>query len=258
MVLWPGLLKEKNNTTMQKLYKDKSKLNLSIDMIMLLLLLPVAGIGFLIKYVLIPGIQRNSIYGNNTDLEFWGLTRHQWGTIHLVLSIVFLVLLVLHIALHWKMITCVYPRMIPHKTTRAVFTISFTAIGLLLIAFPLIIKPEVVRREPLHQNRKEKNISVLSGTDDTDSISYGLINRNKPGAQTRNNSDHENALKEDYEVQGSMTLQYVAEKYNVPVSKIAADLNIPEKDKDEQLGRLRKQYGFTMNDVRSSIAKNKR
>ena len=37
---------------------DKSKLNLSINMILLLLMMSIAGIGFLMKYILIPGIHK--------------------------------------------------------------------------------------------------------------------------------------------------------------------------------------------------------
>ncbi len=44
---------------MKQNWCDQSKLNLNIDIIMLLLLMPLAGIGFLIKYFLIPGLQRN-------------------------------------------------------------------------------------------------------------------------------------------------------------------------------------------------------
>lgn len=239
---------------METFYKDKSKLNLSIDIIMLLLLLPVAGIGFLIKYVLIPGIQRNSIYGSNTDLAFLGLTRHQWGTVHLTLSIIFLVLLIIHIILHWKMITCVFQRLIPHKTIRTLFTISLTCVGFLLISFPLLIKPEIIQREPLHQNRENRKNYPPA----LDTLNIG---RNKQINKTDQNDSvkkHTQPLKENYEVQGSMTLQYVADKYTVPVRIIAADLKIPENLAGERLGRLRKQYHFTMDDVRNSISKYKK
>lgn len=37
---------------------NKSIFNLIIDMILLLLMMPIVGIGFLMKYVLISGIQR--------------------------------------------------------------------------------------------------------------------------------------------------------------------------------------------------------
>jgi len=233
---------------MENICKDKSKLNLSIDIIMLLLLLPVAGIGFLIKYVLIPGIQRNSIYGNNTDLEFLGLNRHQWGTVHLIFSIIFLVLLIIHIVLHWKMITCIFQRLIPYKPIRTAFTFLLTGLGFLLISFPLLVKPDVIQREPIHQNQEERNNYTYSpDTLDIDNPKHSI-----------NNVEYKKTLTEEYEVQGSMTLQYVSDKYNIPVDILASKLKIPKNLAGEKLGRLRKQYNFTMNDVRAIISKNKR
>ncbi|WP_339116906.1 hypothetical protein [Petrimonas sp.] len=41
------------------------------------------------------------------------------------------------------------------------------------------------------------------------------------------------------------------------MEKLATDLNIPSDRFGEKLGRLRRQYAFTMNDVRKSILKNK-
>ena len=43
---------------------NKSKLNLIIDIIMLLLLIPVSGIGLLMKYVLVPAQFLNSTFKN--------------------------------------------------------------------------------------------------------------------------------------------------------------------------------------------------
>jgi len=42
----------------------KSKLNLIIDALLSLCLAAIAGIGFLIKYILVPGYQRREIYAN--------------------------------------------------------------------------------------------------------------------------------------------------------------------------------------------------
>ena len=55
---------------------EKSKLNLIIDGLLLLCITVIVGIGFLIKYVLVPGYQRWQIYNRNVDLFFWGLDRH--------------------------------------------------------------------------------------------------------------------------------------------------------------------------------------
>jgi len=217
-----------NKTMTKQKVIDKSKLNLSIDMLLLLLMMPIAGIGFLIKYVLFSGIQRNPIYGNNVELEFLGLSRHEWGTIHLFLSITFLVLLILHIYFHWKMIVTIFRRMIPGKSLCYISAFLLIAFGLLMFSFPLFVKPEIVAKEALHQNRNNN---------------------------AHSESHHAN---EEYEVNGSETLQFVADKYNVPAIKIAADLNVPESMTGEKLGRLKKQYSFIMDDVRYSISKNRR
>ncbi len=245
---------------MRCIYKDKSKFNLSIDIIMLLLLMPIAGIGFLIKYVLIPGMDRNVLYGNNVGLEFWSLTRHQWGTIHLILSLIFLALLLLHIVLHFKMITCVFRKMFPNRILRIVLTTFLTVSGLLMFSFALIVKPEIVFREPLHQNRLERNSNMNAGFSEKDGLSKQVnatlvdINKDK---KSKSDKNHHHSANEAYEVYGSQTLQFVADKYHVPANKIASDLKIPKELTGEKLGRLKKRYSFTMDDVRNSISKNK-
>ena len=87
--------------------KNKTKINLVIDSTMLLVLMTIAGLGFLIKFVLIPGYKRNAFYQGDVELYFMGLTRHEWGRIHLLLGFVLLFLLLLHIILHWYMIVCI-------------------------------------------------------------------------------------------------------------------------------------------------------
>ena len=96
----------------------KSKLNLIIDAILLLCMAAIAGIGLLMKNVLVPGYKRWDIYGRNVELYFWGLDCHQWGTIHFIIELVLLALLVLHIALHWSMILGIYRKLIPNPRTR--------------------------------------------------------------------------------------------------------------------------------------------
>jgi len=248
---------------MKNICQDKSKLNLSIDIILFLLMMPIVGIGLLIKYVLIPGVDRNKLYGNNVDLEFWGLARHQWGTIHLILGIVFLGLLLLHLILHWKMIVCIFKRMFPNLLSQVIFAFLFVVFGLIMLAFPLFVKPELTGRMPLHQNRVyhsnpgsledngKSGLPVL--TKDSTAIHIKDQNQN---IHKQHREEQPNA--EEYEVNGRMTLQYVAEKYGIPVSQLAADLNIPEERAGETLGRLKKIYSITMSDVKNCISKRKK
>ena len=63
-------------------------------------------------------------------------------------------------------------------------------------------------------------------------------------APTEAPADHH--VNEEFEVNSFETLQFVAEKYNIPANKIAADLKVPERMTGEKLGRLKKQFSFTM------------
>ena len=149
---------------------NKSKLNLIIDIIMLLLLIPVSGIGLLMKYVLVPGIERNIIYGDDVDLKYFGLSRHQWGGVHFTLSIFFLIMLILHIILHWKVIMSVFKQMIPALTIRIGITLFLVFFCLIILISPFFILPEKVPFEHKHRNRIDNfpssiNINAETGND---------------------------------------------------------------------------------------------
>lgn len=121
----------------------RTKLNLVIDALLLLCIAAIAGIGLLMKYLLVPGYQRWAIYGRNVNLFLWGLDRHQWGTIHFVTGLVFFALLVLHIILHWPMIVGIYRSLVPNLFTRWIATVIVICITILLLSFSCIVKPEV-------------------------------------------------------------------------------------------------------------------
>ena len=61
--------------------KNKIKINFIIDILMMLTMMTIAGIGFLMEWVLIPGSQRWEKYGKDVDLYYLGLDRHSWGEI---------------------------------------------------------------------------------------------------------------------------------------------------------------------------------
>ena len=247
---------------------DKSKLNLSIDILMLLLMMPLAGIGFLMKYILVPGSKRNELYGSGVDLEFLGMDRHEWGQVHFVISIVLLVLLVLHIIFHWKMIVCIFHRMVPNNVFRNILAIILGLTSLGMIAFALFVRPEFVEHEPLYRNRdsrfprvQQEIRSVPGISEKQEKSEVTVIKENsvvpKENLQEAKHS-HDEYPASYYEINGSQTLQYVAEKYGVDVEKLTTDLNIPGTRSGEKLGRLKRQYPFTMDDVRESILKNKK
>jgi len=124
----------------------KSKLNLIIDALLLLCIAAIGGIGFLMKYVLVPGYMRWQIYNRNVELYFCGMDRHEWGTIHLVIGLVFLALLVLHIVLHWDMILTIYKKLMPNRLARWIVALALICITTLLFVFSYFVKPDVQQR----------------------------------------------------------------------------------------------------------------
>jgi hypothetical protein len=236
---------------------DTSKLNLIIDIIMLMLMMLIAGIGFLMKYVLVAGYERNIIHGGNVNLMFCGKTHHEWGTIHLILSIVFLLLLVLHIILHWKMIVSIFKRIVPNRTTQITLVSLFSILSLLSISFPLFVSPNIVEKEALYRNSQiNKSLHTINPKEKNVVEKNPIpIHENKKAEKRKKR--HIYLTKGKIELSGSKTLQFVADKYNVPVSVIESDLKIPKGFNNERLGRLKKLYSFHMNDVRASIAKYK-
>jgi hypothetical protein len=135
---WRFLCREDGRTAM-----NRSKLNLIIDALMFLAMAAMAGLGFLIKYVMPPGPDKLIKYGRNVTLVFLGMDRHGWGAIHLVIGFVFLGLLALHIILHWRMTVNMYRKLITGKAGRVVAAAVFVLISLFLLSFSLLVTPVI-------------------------------------------------------------------------------------------------------------------
>jgi uncharacterized membrane protein len=125
---------------------DKPRLNFLIDALMFLCLMAMAGLGFLMKYVLLPGRVARVRYGRPVELTWLGWDRHDWGDIHLYLAFILLGLLTLHIILHWKQILGLFERFIPQPGKRARVAFAFLILAVLLLYFPFLITPKVEER----------------------------------------------------------------------------------------------------------------
>lgn len=122
---------------------NKSKLNFFVDALMFLVMMALAGLGLLIKYVLIPGREAWAKYGRKMELTWLELDRHAWGEVHLYLAFLLLGLLVLHIILHWKMILGLLARFISQPAPRLGVASVFLVVSMALLALPLLVTPEV-------------------------------------------------------------------------------------------------------------------
>ena len=121
----------------------KTILNFTINASMTFCMSAIIGIGFLIKYTLISGQERWDVYGRNVELYLFGMDRHQWGMLHLILAFVLMGLLIVHIAFHWKVITNVYKKIIKEPVTKKVVALVFMILCVLMIVIPFFIHPEI-------------------------------------------------------------------------------------------------------------------
>lgn len=121
----------------------KTKINFTIDSLMLIVMMAIAGIGFLMKFILIPGKERWLVYGTNVELYWLGLDRHEWGTIHLWLGYILLFLLLLHMALHVKWIINTYKQTGANSVVKNAGTVLFVLLCFVLIAFSFFTTPSI-------------------------------------------------------------------------------------------------------------------
>ncbi len=73
--------------------------NIIIDIVAAFLFLGMIATGYILRFPLPPG--------SNKSLSLWGCTRHQWGDVHFWISLGLLVVLVVHLVLHWNWIVTV-------------------------------------------------------------------------------------------------------------------------------------------------------
>jgi hypothetical protein len=78
-------------------------LNFIIDLSMFLSISGLALTGVIQKWVLPPARGTRRGLGPETLL---GWTRHDWGDLHFWAAVILVILLVIHIILHWKWIVC--------------------------------------------------------------------------------------------------------------------------------------------------------
>ena len=90
--------------------------------------------------------------------------------------------------------------------------------------------------------RRKQNISSGTAIEPSEAVTE------KPEKGNQDLEHHD--IDPDIEVFGSMSLINVSIKYNVPVSHILRELDLPYTiSGNEQLGKLRRTYGFKMSDI---------
>ena len=91
---------------------SRGMINFILDSVSFIILLSLTFTGYVIRYVLPPGtggLGRALHDGGGRGVnikELWSMTRHEWGSIHFHLAVVFVVLMIVHIIMHWSWVKC--------------------------------------------------------------------------------------------------------------------------------------------------------
>lgn len=110
----------------------------------------VVSTGVLMRYVLPTG--------SGHRLEILGLDRHEWGDIHFYITFIFLIILSIHLILHWKFILHVL-----HKGVKSsdIYRLSLGLVALIavlaLAAAPFIAPKEYSEVSKGYQFGKDRN-----------------------------------------------------------------------------------------------------
>ena len=121
---------------------DRTKLNYIVDALMFIAIVATGFIGILLGYFIptgnVPPAQK----------YLWSLHRHDWGEIHLYLSLALLVLFVLHIILHWAWIKTATERYLRKKS----MLWAILAVPVLLLLVVWFFYPKNTRHSDHNEN----------------------------------------------------------------------------------------------------------
>ncbi|MHC4069749.1 MAG: DUF4405 domain-containing protein [Planctomycetota bacterium] len=87
----------------------RNTLNFIVDLAAFLDLLGIIFTGFIMEYILPPGTgacgqEISGGLGREHIKDFLSMTRHEWGDVHFILALLFIVLMAAHVLLHWAWI----------------------------------------------------------------------------------------------------------------------------------------------------------
>jgi hypothetical protein len=204
-----------------------------VDTLLFICMFGIALIGILLAFFIPegPSAQPSSKY-------FLNLHRHQWGNIHLYLSLTFICLVIIHLTLDWKWIKAKAVKIFKKRWKTALIStilVSIFVIFIFWISYP---------KEP--GAYEEYGRGEGRGGGRTYSQATDWAQREDLGAQDSSTVT----------LTGTMTLLDLEKASGIPVSRIAEVLGLPSNvSEKETLGRLRKKYGFTMIELRDVLTK---
>ena len=188
-------------------------------------------IGLLMGFVLAEGPS----VGTGKSKYFLSLHRHQWGTIHFILSLAFTVLLIIHLWLGWGWVKGKSKRLFKGGWAAALGFVVFLSAFALLIGWLASTK-----NDPYY-----KSFGAQTG------LRWQLESEIQ-GRQTESEEIGKRAG--GVVIRGNTTLAELESSTWIPLQKILEELGLPSNiPKEETLGQIGQRYGITTREIRDRL-----
>ena len=245
---------------------SKNKVHLVVNVLAYLCMVGLASTGLVLLYRLPHGSPRDG-------LAMLGLDRDGWGGVHWYLAVSLLVLMVLHVVLHWRWVTNTLGSLFRRGRAGAgaggsLALVALGAVTAAVVAAPWLVAVE--RGEPgdghgggRGRGRQDGAARAAgSGCEscDADCPSAGGAAK-APGSATRASAAHGHDEGGEghgghggHAIRGRTTVAEAAREAGVPVARLLAELKLPaDTDPGARFGTLRQDYALEMTGVRDAV-----
>jgi len=226
-----------------------------VDLLAYLAMAGLMSTGLIMWGLLPPGTGGGG--AGHEALTLLGRTRHQWGTVHWYLALSLIGLVVLHVVLHWKWVTNTIGSLVPARGERKpgaglVGAVVLAVLGVVaagVVAAPWLIGVDLGSGGAGKGFRGGRQAQLTCDDCTAACPDAGKAAADKPFEPTAQEDQGQT-------IRGRMTLAEAAAEAGVPPARLAAELKLPPSTPhDSQLGQLRRQHGFEIEDVRAAVAR---
>jgi len=204
----------------------KSDWQYLIDSLLFICILGIVFIGFFLGLVIPkgPSVAESAKY-------FLGLHRHDWGNIHFYLSIAFTVLVFIHLIFSWKWIKSKAKQIFKKAWQTSLFMLLLLGLFTPLLIWNFLPKyADTYADQGIGLRRRDTTWESLEAFLPQEGEEYVVVI-------------------------GQMTLADLEKATGIPPQAVIENLGLPKRtNRNETIGRLRKQHGFEFQDVRALLS----
>ena len=212
----------------------RNTINFLIDLLLFGVMYVLIVTGLLMYFVLPSGSR-----GGGGRLILWGWNRHDFGDLHFYLAVGLIGLVLLHIIIHWNWFCSTLSRLMKLTDPGHVKGLVCGVVFLVLLM--------------------AGTLGFLVWTDGVVKQSHGFGVYGGPQWAEREDARGDERFRETSHIAGQTTLAEAAEAAGISMEQFKQKLNLPDDvEPDEQLGRLKREYGFEIQDVRRIVYLNRR